>query len=197
MWPLIHVEHLVNEVDSRYEAVLDAPVLPLFPGNNGVWSVLMDGMTVDGQTVPLPPSQAGAPPGKLVVTMDTGTPGAELLPPFVDAIYSRIPGAELVEISDGSQLWTLPCNTTTIVSLQFGSVFTHLGAILLIVITAVNRFLSTRWTCQKFPRIRLAQSALPRGFHQRRTPRRTCCLETRSCATFIPCTLQIMPTRFH
>ncbi|KAJ7718839.1 aspartic peptidase domain-containing protein [Mycena olivaceomarginata] len=162
----------INEVDSRYEAVLDAPVLPLFPGNNGVWSVLVDGMTVDGQTVPLPPSQAGAPPGKLVTSatridgfdgagvadqfpskakqvttgLPLGTPGAELLPPFVDAIYSRIPGAELVEISDGSQLWTLPCNTTTIVSLQFGSVFTHLGALLLIVITAVNRFLSTRWT---------------------------------------------------
>ncbi|KAJ7909595.1 aspartic peptidase domain-containing protein [Mycena leptocephala] len=111
----------INEVDPTYEAVAKSPVLPLFPGNNGVWSILMDGMTVGGVNIPLPPSQAGAPPGKLVATMDTGTPNAAISPQWADAVYSTIPGAQVqfVEVF-GAKTWTIPCNTTTIVALQFG-----------------------------------------------------------------------------
>ncbi|KAJ7909590.1 aspartic peptidase domain-containing protein [Mycena leptocephala] len=111
----------INEVDPTYEAVAKSPVLPLFPGDNGVWSILMDGMTVGGVNVPLPPSQAGAPPGKLVATLDTGTPNAAISPQWADAVYSTIPGAQvqLVEVF-GAKTWTIPCNTTTIVALEFG-----------------------------------------------------------------------------
>jgi hypothetical protein len=124
VWLFTHVDLPVNEVDPTYEAVAKSPVLPLFPGDNGVWSILMDGMTVGGVNVPLPPSQAGAPPGKLVATLDTGTPNAAISPQWADAVYSTIPGAQvqLVEVF-GAKTWTIPCNTTTIVALEFGFVF--------------------------------------------------------------------------
>jgi hypothetical protein len=84
----------------------------------------MDGMTVGGVNIPLPLSQAGALPGKLVVTMDTGTPTALVSPQWADAVYSTIPGAQVQFVeARGDKTWTIPCNTTTIVALEFGFVF--------------------------------------------------------------------------
>ncbi|KAF8186483.1 aspartic peptidase domain-containing protein [Mycena galopus ATCC 62051] len=112
----------INEVDPKYEAALNAPLLPVYPADGGVWSILMDGVTVDGQNVPLPQSQATipAPAGSLVVTMDSGTPDALVPPAVVNAIYSLIPGAMLVTSPGPTLGWNIPCNTTSIVSLQFG-----------------------------------------------------------------------------
>ncbi|KAJ6534330.1 aspartic peptidase domain-containing protein [Mycena capillaripes] len=111
----------INEMDPSYAAAANAPSVPLFPGDNGVWSVLLDGISVDGVNVPLPLSNVfKAPAGKNVVVLDTGTPTAQLPQQLVDAIYTKIPGAKTVEDESGELIWTVPCNTTTSVSIQIG-----------------------------------------------------------------------------
>ncbi|KAJ7085277.1 aspartic peptidase domain-containing protein [Mycena epipterygia] len=111
----------INEVDLAYAAVLDAPSIPLFPADSGLWSILLDGISVDGTNITFPPSTVpGTPRGKAVAIMDTGTPTALLPELLVNAIYSQIPGARL-EALKGSNVWTVPCNTTSIVSVQIAS----------------------------------------------------------------------------
>lgn len=108
----------INEVDPAYAAVLDAPFIPLFPADSGAWSILLDGISVDGTNITFPPSTVpGTPSGKAVAIMDTGTPTALIPELLVNAIYSQIPGARL-EALKGSNVWTVPCNTTSIVSVQ-------------------------------------------------------------------------------
>ncbi|KAJ6581931.1 aspartic peptidase domain-containing protein [Mycena capillaripes] len=112
----------INEVDETYAAVVDQPKIPLFPGDNGVWSMLMDGISVDGVDIPVPPSLvSGTPAGKLVMILDTGTPTTTMPKQLLDAVFSQIPGSVFGLIDAvGAQLWTVPCNTTTIVSVQIG-----------------------------------------------------------------------------
>ncbi|KAJ6458399.1 aspartic peptidase domain-containing protein [Mycena vitilis] len=82
----------INEVDPTYAAVSQAPPLPLFPSTNRVWSVLLDGISVEGaQDIILPASNVdGTPPGKLVAVLDTGTPTASLPKQLNDAVYSNL-----------------------------------------------------------------------------------------------------------
>ncbi|KAF8210041.1 hypothetical protein K438DRAFT_1753647 [Mycena galopus ATCC 62051] len=55
----------INEVDPAYAAAANAPSLPLFPGNNSIWSMALDSMSVENVSVTLPPSNVpGAPAGK-------------------------------------------------------------------------------------------------------------------------------------
>ncbi|KAJ7484750.1 hypothetical protein FB451DRAFT_1233397 [Mycena latifolia] len=68
----------INEVDAVYAAVVNAPLLPLFPGE-GSWNILVDGISVDGVNVSLPQSTVpNAPAGKISMLMDTGTPTGSL-----------------------------------------------------------------------------------------------------------------------
>ncbi|KAJ7648195.1 aspartic peptidase domain-containing protein [Mycena polygramma] len=111
----------INEVDQTYAAVSQASPVPLFPSTNRVWSVLLDGISVEGaEDVILPASNVdGTPPGKLVAVLDTGTPTALFPKQLLDAIYSRIPGASLIN-DHGQTVWSIPCNTTTSASVLIG-----------------------------------------------------------------------------
>ncbi|KAF7363026.1 Acid protease [Mycena venus] len=85
---------LINEVDPNYANVVSAPAIPLFPGTNGRWSVLIDGISVDGVSIPVTPSTVqDAPAGKVVALMDTGTPGASFPADFLDRLFGAIPGS--------------------------------------------------------------------------------------------------------
>ncbi|KAJ7118369.1 aspartic peptidase domain-containing protein [Mycena epipterygia] len=123
---------LINEVDQAYAAVVNAPALPVFrpvfppnftsiaidPNTIFSWSILIDNISVDGRPIVLPPSTVpGAPEGKLVVCLDTGTPTGALPSALIDAIYSQIPGSFQ---DDQTNLWTVPCNTTSIVAIEIG-----------------------------------------------------------------------------
>ncbi|KAJ6534276.1 aspartic peptidase domain-containing protein [Mycena capillaripes] len=111
----------INEVDPSYATASKAPSVPLFPGDNGVWSILLDGISVDGVNIPLPPSNVPkTPAGKAVVVLDTGTPTAMLPQQLLDGIYSRIPGAKLVKDETGASVWSIPCSTTSSVSIHIG-----------------------------------------------------------------------------
>ncbi|KAJ6483758.1 aspartic peptidase domain-containing protein [Mycena vitilis] len=114
----------INEIDETYAAVANSSKMSLFrPGSDGGWAFLSDGVSVDGTSIALPPSSIpGAPAGKLVTVPDTGTPTILLPQTLLDGIFSRIPGSVLrvVEALAADPVWTIPCNTTTIVSFQIG-----------------------------------------------------------------------------
>ncbi|KAJ7153260.1 aspartic peptidase domain-containing protein [Mycena filopes] len=119
----------INEVDETYADVLNAPVLPLFdvsPGPSSVfgagerrWRILVDAIEVDGVNVSMPASVAGAPAGKLVTVMDTGSPFGSIPTDLFNTIYSSIPGAKNT-VQNGVSGWLIPCNTTSIVSVWIG-----------------------------------------------------------------------------
>ncbi|KAJ6538808.1 aspartic peptidase domain-containing protein [Mycena vulgaris] len=114
----------INELDPKYAAVANAPIIPLLPGALARWRIAVDSFSVDGVDVPLPSSVVStAPAGKLAMILDTGTPTASLPSPLIDSIFSRIPGS-LLKVLDGTgipdPIWTVPCNTTSIVSVGMG-----------------------------------------------------------------------------
>ncbi|KAJ7177132.1 aspartic peptidase domain-containing protein [Mycena filopes] len=104
----------INEVDEAYADVVNAPILPLLHVNMPRWNILVDGIDVDGVNISMPTSIAGAPDGKLVALMDTGSPSGNLPYDLYTAIYTAIPGHEEQDI----MLWSIPCNTTSIVTRQ-------------------------------------------------------------------------------
>ncbi|KAJ7501044.1 aspartic peptidase domain-containing protein [Mycena galericulata] len=116
----------INEVDEAYPGVVSTSLIPLFPGNDGRWTILVDSISVDGVNVSMPKSSVtSAPAGKLVALMDTGTPTLALPQQLMDAIYSKVPGSNYgtsTAFGGTMQMWTIPCNTTTIVSVQIGHV---------------------------------------------------------------------------
>lgn len=118
-----------NEVDPKYAQVLSTPRIPLFPGNNGRWSILVDSIHNNGVNIPLRSSVPGAPAHKLVVLMDTGTHTATLPPDIWYALYSQIPGAMF---SAHAMKFVIPCQSTPIVSVVialvvFSVYFPHPG----------------------------------------------------------------------
>ncbi|KAJ6484920.1 aspartic peptidase domain-containing protein [Mycena sanguinolenta] len=107
---------LINELDPDYADVVSAPAIPLF-GNDGRWSILIDGIYLDGVNVPVTPSTTtGVPAGKISALIDTGTPTVSFPPDFIDRVFAAIPGTS--QISSG--LWTVPCDTTSILSIEIG-----------------------------------------------------------------------------
>jgi hypothetical protein len=113
----------INELDETYAARVEGlPAVPLFPGNNGRWSVLVDRINVNGVDIPLASSVLNAPNGSIVAVMDTGTPTATLPPDILYALYSQIPGAT-VQVQGQNMRFIIPCNTSTIVTVVIGSGF--------------------------------------------------------------------------
>lgn len=79
----------------------------------------MDGMTVNGQVIPLSASGTTvAQSGQLVMLLDTGYSLPPLPQSLVDAIYSTVPGAVQSTEYSGLQ-WLLPCTSATNVTFQF------------------------------------------------------------------------------
>ncbi|KAJ7768666.1 aspartic peptidase domain-containing protein [Mycena maculata] len=104
----------INELDPTYASAATAPEVPLFPGGDGRWSILVDSINVDGTDLPLGASQVpNTPDGSLVVLMDTGTPTMSLPPDVLYALFSHIPGA-LFDADEA--IFIIPCNTTAIVT---------------------------------------------------------------------------------
>ena len=82
------------------------------------WSVLLDGMTVNGEKFQFNKSVvAEAGPGQQVVVLDTGFTFSQIPPAAVDFIYSSIPGATF---NQSSGLWVVPCENTTELTFEFG-----------------------------------------------------------------------------
>lgn len=82
------------------------------------WSVLLDGMSVNGKRFHFNTSSVEeAKPGQQVVILDTGFTFSQIPPAAVDFIYSSIPGAVF---NHTSGLWVVPCENTTSLVFEFG-----------------------------------------------------------------------------
>ncbi|KAJ7785076.1 aspartic peptidase domain-containing protein [Mycena maculata] len=119
----------INELDPTYAGVVNAPTIPVVAGIIDRWRILVDNISVNGVNVPFPSSAlSNAPAGSLVTILDTGTPTAAIPAQVISSVFSQIPGA-VFKVVDGlvlegspiaEQVWTVPCNTTTIVSVGMG-----------------------------------------------------------------------------
>lgn len=102
-----------------WTSVKDAPKLSQFPVGGMRWTTLLEGIRVGDEALELQSTVRGTPSGRMVALLDTGDPTAVLPSPLVDEIYSRIPGA-VPFVQEEGKVWVVPCNTTTVVSFQFG-----------------------------------------------------------------------------
>jgi hypothetical protein len=102
----------IGEVEAGFEAITSQKQLPILTtSNDPQWIVQLDGITVNGKLIELPPSSAPtAPVGSLLALIDTGT--TALLAPnaILTAIYGSISGAQKLTDSTGSDNWLLPCD---------------------------------------------------------------------------------------
>ncbi|KAF7367158.1 Six-hairpin glycosidase [Mycena sanguinolenta] len=83
----------IAEYDPDYESVQNSPRLSQTPAGSGVWSVVMDSFKVGGNPIAWSSTVAGAPAGKTIALLDTGTTNILMPEGQIDAIYSTIPGA--------------------------------------------------------------------------------------------------------
>ncbi|KAJ7679752.1 aspartic peptidase domain-containing protein [Mycena rosella] len=107
----------INEVDEDYSTVLDIPKIPLFPGDNFRWSILIDRVNINGVDVPLVSTVPNATNGSLVAVLDTGTPPMTFPPDILYAIYSQIPSASFKKEDDS---FIIPCNASMILTAFIG-----------------------------------------------------------------------------
>ncbi|KAJ6566826.1 aspartic peptidase domain-containing protein [Mycena capillaripes] len=89
----------IGELDVKYAAVQNTPILSLFPENGFEWSVLTDGIHVNGVSIPWFSNSKTTPPGKNLVLLDSGTTNILVPAEIRDAIYSVVPGAILAKNS--------------------------------------------------------------------------------------------------
>ncbi|KAF7300822.1 Peptidase A1 domain-containing protein [Mycena kentingensis (nom. inval.)] len=112
----------INELDSTYATAIAATApVPLFPGNNGRWSVLLDAIFVGDAEIALGSAVPTTPQGKLVALMDTGTPAASLPFDMWYALYSNIPGA-MFGYDAETPVFIIPCATNVVVTVVIGGV---------------------------------------------------------------------------
>ena len=93
------------------------PALPVFPDANvKEWSVVLDAFTVNGASKSLKSSVKGAPSGKTIALLDSGT--ALLYGPktAVDVIYKAIPGSYYYKKAG---VWIVPCLGSVNVAFHF------------------------------------------------------------------------------
>ncbi|KAH9945767.1 aspartic peptidase domain-containing protein [Amylocystis lapponica] len=114
----------IGEYDPELADVANQPQLQRYPNYNNIstpprWSVVMDGMTVNGQAFSFNTSGVpGVPAGAQVAILDTGYTFPPIPGPAVDFIYSSIDGAYFDE---SSGLWIVPCENSTTLEFQFGN----------------------------------------------------------------------------
>ena len=64
----------IGEVDPDYASVNSSPQIPTFPVANPTrWNVLLDAILIGSETVPVSSTVQGAPGGKAVVLLDSGS----------------------------------------------------------------------------------------------------------------------------
>lgn len=113
----------IGEIDGQFANIMNEPQLQRYPNYKNLsepprWSVVMDGMTINGEPFAFNTSGVpGVPAGSQVAILDTGYTFPPIPPAAVDAIYSSINGAYFDE---SSGLWITPCENSTSLEFQFG-----------------------------------------------------------------------------
>ncbi|KAF9500769.1 acid protease [Pleurotus eryngii] len=112
----------ISEYVSEFSAVGETPKLT--SQTIAHWSVLVNGVKVSGQSLPLNSSVATVSQGKAVAVLDSGFSLPPIPSAWVDAIYGAIPGSARVSdipaLADSPIEWIVPCNQSTEVSFSIG-----------------------------------------------------------------------------
>ncbi|KAF7794539.1 hypothetical protein EIP86_005673 [Pleurotus ostreatoroseus] len=108
----------IGEVESQYSAVLNSTALSTWPeAAPSRWNVLLDAVLVGSKTISVSSVVDGAPSGKAVVLLDSGTSYTYASEDVCNAIYGNVDGAQY-DSSLGQ--WVVPCDAEVDVALQFG-----------------------------------------------------------------------------
>lgn len=112
----------ISEYIEGYEDIENTPKLPVFQSSDGSarWTVLVDGISVNGKSIALNSSSKDVPHGKSIGLLDTGFTQPSFPSYVVDAIYSTIPDAFYDETDE---IWIVPCNASTDLRFTLGYVF--------------------------------------------------------------------------
>jgi hypothetical protein len=90
------------------------------------WQVLLDPDGIigpDGQPMVLSTKVSGTTNSSSLTTIfDTGFTLNQVPKNVSDAIYSRIPGAEFVNVTATGPVWTMPCNVEVNITMLFGNI---------------------------------------------------------------------------
>ncbi|KAI0747432.1 aspartic peptidase domain-containing protein [Irpex lacteus] len=108
----------IGEVVEEYSSVLNNDPIPTFPEAYPTrWNVLLEALIVGENTVAVTSVVDGAPSGKAVVLLDSGTSYTYAPPEICTAIYGSVPNATF-DTSAGQ--WKVPCDQEINIALQFG-----------------------------------------------------------------------------
>ncbi|KAH9943379.1 acid protease [Epithele typhae] len=111
----------IGEYEPEYTDVQKSNKISTFPQSDPTrWTVLLDALLIaNNDTVtPLTSTVSGAPSGKAVVMLDSGTSYTYAPVDICDTIYGRISGAKY-DASLGQ--WVVPCDAEIDIALQFGN----------------------------------------------------------------------------
>ncbi|KZT57036.1 hypothetical protein CALCODRAFT_496700 [Calocera cornea HHB12733] len=111
----------IGEIIPGYENITKMPQLPSIESPT---NTLLGMIVVNETDISMPVSNvSGAPPGGLVVSLDSGYTFAQVSPSIAEAMYGSIPGAAFSNISVEGQvlhIWFLPCDAVVDVSFILG-----------------------------------------------------------------------------
>lgn len=115
---------MIGEPEPQYAAVATAPANPVHVNSAANdfqrWSIYLDAIEINGVNITgMQSIVKGAPAGKLVANMDTGTSLGWLPAAAVDAIYKNVDGA--VYFAETDQ-YTVPCLTEFRLAFWFNGV---------------------------------------------------------------------------
>ncbi|KAI0719487.1 aspartic peptidase domain-containing protein [Cerioporus squamosus] len=110
----------IGEYDEDYKDVANQPKISTYPENDPTrWTVLLDALLIgDSGSATLSSTVSGAPSGKAVVMLDSGTSYTYAPEDVCNAIYGSIQGASY---NSALGQWIVPCDAEVDIALQFGS----------------------------------------------------------------------------
>ncbi|KAJ8509332.1 hypothetical protein ONZ45_g8504 [Pleurotus djamor] len=112
----------IGEYEPDFAHVADRPAIPTFPPSHPKrWNVLLDALLFPDRTVIPNSTVNGAPGGKAVILLDSGTSYTYAPKAICDELYANIPGAQY---DSRMGQWNIPCDAEVNIALQIaGQVF--------------------------------------------------------------------------
>jgi len=107
----------IGEYADGLEDIGKTPNISTWPENSpNRWNILLDGFYISGVQQSLSSGVIGAPSGKAVTLIDSGTSYTYADPVIVNAMYSSISGASL---DNSTGMWEVPCDAEVDVTLVY------------------------------------------------------------------------------
>lgn len=109
-------DSLLGEYEPDYAHVAENPAIPTFPPTSPKrWNILLDALLFPDRSVTPNTTVSGAPGGRAVVLLDSGTSYTYAPKEICDEIYANVPGAKY-DPSMGQ--WVVPCSAEISIALQ-------------------------------------------------------------------------------